>query len=170
MRILITGFVFFVIWCFFSAWLYNDILLPSMHKPVAIQTIPDQSAREADSLAKIRASMPKNLLIYFEFNEAKFKPDPQTDNGVTEFKAWLDKYPGSMLQVTGHTDLVGTAEYNFELGLKRAQVVGKYLLEKGVVESRMVVASKGFAEPAASYITAEGRARNRRTEISVKMQ
>jgi len=169
MRILITGFVFFVIWCFVSAWLYNDILLPAMRKPVTVQTIPETPTHEADSLMKLKASMPKNLLIYFEFNDSKFKPDPQFDNGISEFKAWLDKYPKSMLQVTGHTDLVGTAGYNDKLALKRAEVVGKYLEGKGVGSSRMITESKGSAEPIATYITSEGRAKNRRTEISVKM-
>ena len=169
MRILITGFVFFVIWCFVSAWLYNDKLLPVMKKPVTMQTIPEKQTNEADSLMKLKASMPKNLLIYFEFNDSKFKPDPQIDNSVTEFKAWLEKYPLSMLSVSGHTDLVGTAEYNYKLALKRAQVVGTYLENKGVNTSRMITDSRGSTEPAADYLTAEGRAKNRRTEISIKM-
>jgi OmpA-OmpF porin, OOP family len=170
MRILITGFVFFVIWCFVSAWLYNDKLLPVIRKPITVQTIPETSTREADSLMKIKASMPKNLLIYFEFNESKFKPDPQIDNIVSEFKAWLEKYPQSVLSVTGHTDLVGTAQYNYKLALKRAQVVGKYLENQDVNPSRMIIDSKGPTEPVADYITAEGRAKNRRTEISIKMK
>jgi outer membrane protein OmpA-like peptidoglycan-associated protein len=170
MRILTTGVVFFVIWCFVSAWLYNDKLLPAMRKPVTVQTIPETSTREADSLMKLKASMPENLLIYFEFNGSKFKPDPQTDNSVTQFKAWLEKYPQSKLSVTGHTDLVGTAEYNNKLALKRAEVVGKYLEDQGVKADRLITASKGSSEPAAGYITAEGRAKNRRTEISINMQ
>ena len=170
MRILITGFVLFVIWCFVSAWLYNDKLLPALRKPITVQTIPVTQTHEADSLMKLKASMPKNLLIYFEFNGTKFKPDPQTDNSVSEFKAWLEKYPQSMLSVTGHTDLVGTAEYNYKLALKRAQVVGTYLENQGVNATRMVMDSKGSTEPAADYLTAEGRAKNRRTEISIKMQ
>jgi outer membrane protein OmpA-like peptidoglycan-associated protein len=119
---------------------------------------------------KLKASMPENLLIFFEFNESKFKPDPQNDSRIPEFKTWLEKYPQSMLSVTGHTDLVGTAEYNSRLALKRAQVVGTYLENQGVSTSRMVLDSKGSTEPAADYITAEGRAKNRRTEISIKMQ
>jgi outer membrane protein OmpA-like peptidoglycan-associated protein len=170
MRILITGIVFFVIWCFISAWLYNDKLLPAIRKPITVQTIPETQTHEADSLMKLKASMPKNLLIYFEFNDSKFKPDPQTDNSVSEFKAWLEKYPQSVLSVTGHTDLVGTAEYNYKLALKRAQVVGTYLENKGVNANRMITDSKGSTEPAADYLTAEGRAKNRRTEISIKMQ
>jgi outer membrane protein OmpA-like peptidoglycan-associated protein len=170
MRILTAGFILFVIWCFVSAWLYNDKLLPVIRKPIAVQTIPLTPTHEADSLMKLKASMPENLLIYFGFNESKFKPDPQNDSRIPEFKTWLEKYPQSMLSVTGHTDLVGTAEYNSRLALKRAQVVGTYLENQGVSASRMVLDSKGSTEPAADYITAEGRAKNRRTEISIKMQ
>jgi OOP family OmpA-OmpF porin len=170
MRILTTGFVLFVIWCFVSAWLYNDKIIPAMREPIIVQTIPETPTHEADSLMKLKASMPKNLLIYFEFNGTKFKPDPQTDNSVNEFKAWLEKYPRSVLSVTGHTDLVGTDEYNNKLGLKRAQVVGSYLENQGVNASRMTTDSKGSSEPAADYLTAEGRAKSRRTEISIKMQ
>jgi outer membrane protein OmpA-like peptidoglycan-associated protein len=170
MRILITGFVVFVIWCFVSAWLYNDHLLPAMNPPVPAQPIPDiQADNTADSLATLKASMPKDLLIYFEFNTVKFKTDPQTDNSIAEFKAWLDKYPGSKLSVTGYTDLVGTPEYNQDLGLKRAQVVEKLLEQKGINSEKMVTGSGGENNPAADYITAEGRAKNRRTEVSIKM-
>jgi len=170
MRILITGFVFFVIWCFVSAWLYNDKLLPAMKKPVTMQTIPEKLSNEADSLMKLKESMPKSLLIYFEFNDTKFKPDPQTINGVPQFKAWLDKYPQSLLAVTGHADLVGRPEFNYQLGLKRAVVVQKFLENQGIDVSRMITDSKGATEPAADYLTAEGRAKNRRTEISIKMK
>jgi len=169
MRILITGTVLFVIWAFFSAWLYNDVLLPVINKPVTVQTIPVPPDPVADSLAKIYASMPKTLMIYFEFDKEKFKSDAQTDSNIAEFKSWLDKYPASMLSVTGHTDLVGTPDYNQALSLKRAQVIEKYLETQGISAGRMVTESKGEVQPAADYITSEGRAKNRRTEISIKL-
>jgi len=170
MKILITGVVLLMIWCIVSAWLYNDKLMPVMNKPVISQTIPTTLTHEADSLMKIKASMPKNLLIYFEFDKTKFKPDLQNEKSVTEIKAWLEKYPQSMLVVTGHTDMVGSIEYNYDLALKRAQIVGKYLESQGINSGRMVVSSKGETEPAADYLTQEGRAKSRRTEISLKMQ
>jgi outer membrane protein OmpA-like peptidoglycan-associated protein len=170
MRILITGIVLFVIWCFVSAWLYNDKLLPVINKPLSVLTINAPQTNEADSLMKLKASVPGNLLIYFEFNDTKFKPDLQTDNSIAPFKVWLDKYPGSMLSVTGHTDLVGTIDYNYDLALKRAKIVEKYLLNNGINAGKMIVESKGETEPTAGYITEEGRAKSRRTEISIKMQ
>jgi len=170
MRILITGFVLFVIWCFFSAWLYNDVLLPVINKPVTVQTIPEPQNPVADSLAKLYASMPKPLMISFDFDKFKLKTDTQTDSYIAEYKTWLGKYPGSILSVTGHTDLVGTPDYNLELALKRAQVVEQYLEKQGIEAGRMQTQSKGETEPAEDYLTPEGRAKNRRTEISIKMQ
>jgi outer membrane protein OmpA-like peptidoglycan-associated protein len=170
MRILITGVVLLGIWCIVSAWLYNDKLMPLIKKPVVSQTIPELLTNEADSLMKIKASMPKNLLIYFEFGKSKFNPDPQNENRVSEFKEWMEKYPQTILLVTGHTDMVGTTDYNYDLALKRAQVVGKYVEDQGINSGRMVVSSKGETEPADDYLTEEGRAKSRRTEISLKMQ
>ena len=74
-----------------------------------------------------------------------------------------------MLSVTGHSDLVGTKDFNQALGLKRAQIVGKYLENQGILPTRMIKESKGEDQPAADYLTADGRAKNRRTEISIKM-
>lgn len=169
MRILITGFVAFAIWCVFSAWMYNDKLLPVINAPDPVTEVPEQTSA-ADSLAKIYAAMPEKLSIYFEFNDSKFKNDQQTDSRIAEFRQWLDKYPGSKLYVTGHTDIVGDDAYNQDLGMKRAEVVGKYITSQGINADRMPVESKGESEPAADNLTSEGRAKNRRTEIIIKLQ
>ena len=100
MRILIIGFVVFVIWSFFSTWLYVDKILPAMKKPVAVLPTRAPQTNAADSLAQLYASMPKKLMIYFEFDKVKFKTDPQTDISVAEFKRWLDKYPLSIVSIT----------------------------------------------------------------------
>ncbi len=170
MRILVAGAVLLVIWCIFSAWLYNDKLLPVLKKPPQVQAISETQSSSSDSLMKIKASMPKTLKIYFDFDKSKFTSDQQTDNSISSFKAWFDKYPGATLSVVGHTDLVGTEDYNYNLGLERAKEVGKYLENQGINASRMIISSKGETEPAADYLTKEGRAENRRTEISIKIQ
>jgi outer membrane protein OmpA-like peptidoglycan-associated protein len=168
MRILITGFVVFVIWSFFSTWLYVAKILPTMRGPVAVQVNPNPQTSAKDSLAKFYASMPKDLMFYFAFDKVEFKTDPQVDLRIAEFKSWLDKYPESLLTVTGHTDLVGTPDYNQALGLKRAQLIQKYLEEKGILSTRIITSSKGEDQPLGDYLTEEGRAKNRRTEISLK--
>lgn len=169
MRILITGFVAFAVWCVFSAWMYNDKLLPVLNAPDPVPLISEKSAA-ADSLAAIYASMPEKLSIYFEFNKYRLNTDQNTESKVAEFKKWLEKFPGSKLSVSGHTDLIGTETYNYDLALQRAMVVGKYIEGLGISSDRMLVESKGESEPAGDYLTAEGRAKNRRTEITIKMQ
>jgi outer membrane protein OmpA-like peptidoglycan-associated protein len=168
MRILTIGFVVFVIWSFFSTWLYVAKILPTMREPVAVLVNPDPQTCAKDSLAKFYASMPKDLTFYFEFDKVEFKSDPQADLRIAEFKSWLDKYPESVLTVTGHTDLVGTPDYNQALGLKRAQIIQKHLEEKGILSTRIITNSKGENQPLGDYLTEEGRAKNRRTEISIK--
>ena len=168
MKILIIGFVVFVIWSFFSTWLYVDKILPSMKEPDAVQTIPEPRNNAADSLALLYASMPKDLMIYFEFDKLKFKTDPQTDISIAEFKSWMDKYPLSILSVTGHSDLVGTPDYNQSLGLKRADIIQKYLEDKGIPRTRIIAGSEGEDHPLGDYLTEEGRAKNRRAEITIK--
>jgi hypothetical protein len=61
MRILITGFIVFLIWTFFSMWLYVDILRPAARKPAVVQPAPESQNKEADSLMKVYASMPKEI-------------------------------------------------------------------------------------------------------------
>jgi outer membrane protein OmpA-like peptidoglycan-associated protein len=159
MRILIIGGVVFVVWSFFSAWLYVGNIKPALNKPVAVQQVPEPGISVAESL------MPEDLIIYFEFDNNKFNPDPQTDGRIAEFKTWLDKNPGSMLIITGHTDFVGSAEYNQALGLERALVILKYLESKGLDVNKIMTDSKGKDEPVGYKID---RAKNRRTVITIK--
>jgi len=168
MRILITGSVVFVIWAFFSTWLFVDVLRPALKKTILVEAVPETTDNVADSLADIYALIPKELVIGHDFDKARLETDPQIETGLTEFKNWLDKYPESVLMITGYTDLVGTPEYNLALGLERAQAVQKFLERKGFQASRMEVFSKGEEEPVAGYITAGDRAKNRRTVISIK--
>jgi len=54
--------------------------------------------------------------------------------------------------------------------MKRAGIVGKYLETKGINTNRIIIESLGEGNPLSDYLSAEGRAKNRRTEISIKMQ
>ncbi len=170
MRIIISGLLAFVIWSVFSAWIFNDKLLPVLKKPVTVPLIADSESLMADSLAQLKASMPEALLIYFDFDKSGFRNDPQLGSKIAPFRDWLAKYPGSKLVVTGHTDLIGTQEYNMQLGLERAQIVTRQILELGIDRNRVLTESLGETQPVAGYITEENRAKNRRTEITIKLQ
>jgi OOP family OmpA-OmpF porin len=168
MRILITGFILLVTWSFLSMWLYVDILKPMTVEKVIVPPIPESQIREADSLKKFFASMPKDLMISFEFDLTRFKTDPKTDSSITEFKNWLDKHADYKLHVIGHTDFIGTPDYNIKLGLERALAIQKYLEKQGLGSDKTVVSSRGEEQPIADHITSEGRAKNRRTELTLK--
>ncbi len=168
MRIPIIGFVVFVIWSIFSVWLYVNIIKPSLNEPVAVQLIPETQTNVADSVMQLTALKPNDLMIYFEFDDTKFKPDLQTDNSIAEYITWLDKNPGSTINITGHTDIIGPAKYNQTLGLKRAQIIQKYLESKGFDANKMITDSKGKDQPVADQTTEDGRAKNRRAVITIK--
>jgi len=68
--------------------------------------------------------------------------------------------------VIGHTDNVGNAIKNKELGLKRAIYVKEYLTENGINQNQLKASSEGPDKPMASNKTNDGRKRNRRVEIS----
>jgi outer membrane protein OmpA-like peptidoglycan-associated protein len=169
MRIIATGIIAFVIWSFVSAWLFNDKIKPAMNDRVAEQPAIQVTKAPSDSLSLIRSSMPENLPVFFEFNKSEFKADPTNESHIAEFKSFIEKNPSSVLSVKGYTDLVGTPEFNLDLGLKRALKVQKYFVEKGFPAERMKAESGGEDISSGNYITEEGRAKARRAEISVKM-
>lgn len=70
-----------------------------------------------------------------------------------------------MIEVVGHTDDVGTEQYNRQLSEERAQAVARYLKEMGVNPEKIVVTGAGKSTPIASNATEEGRQENRRVEI-----
>lgn len=73
--------------------------------------------------------------------------------------------PDVTVFVVGHTDAVGTWEYNQSLGLKRAKAVATALAREGIQQAQVYLVSFGKAVPLASNSTEDGRARNRRVEF-----
>lgn len=77
----------------------------------------------------------------------------------------LNQYPNGSVVITGHTDSVGSEQYNQELSEERAKSVADYFIGKGVDAKRLTVTGAGELEPVASNDTAEGRTLNRRVNI-----
>lgn len=82
-------------------------------------------------------------------------------------KLLLDHPEMKKVRVEGHTDNVGNAAYNKELSQRRAASVVRYLVSKGVPESRLVPVGYGLEQPIASNATALGRAKNRRVAFTI---
>ena len=101
--------------------------------------------------------------IYFETGSAKIKSEsaPVLDH----IKAYLDdKTYITTLRIENHTDSAGSEKYNQKLSGERALAVAKALVGKGVDCKRLVAVGFGSTKPIADNSTAEGRAKNRRTE------
>ena len=80
----------------------------------------------------------------------------------------VKKYPDANIRLDGYTDGIGTDAYNISLSERRATAVRDYLIkEAGVSSSKITVVGHGKADPVADNKTAEGRAKNRRVEISI---
>jgi outer membrane protein OmpA-like peptidoglycan-associated protein len=102
--------------------------------------------------------------IYFDFNKAELKPESDTTLG--EIAKLLSATPALRLLVVGHTDNVGSFQFNLDLSQRRAAAVvealaGRFKVSRGRLEPFGV----SFASPAASNQTEEGRAKNRRVEL-----
>jgi OmpA-OmpF porin, OOP family len=103
--------------------------------------------------------------VTFEFNKTRLRPDAQT---ILDWAVGiLKKYPDMQVEIAGHTDNIGTDEYNQQLSEGRAQAVKDYFVAQGVPESQMAVRGYGESEPRDSNDTEEGRERNRRVELRI---
>lgn len=90
--------------------------------------------------------------------------DPKFDRLLAVGAVALQKIPESTLVIVGHTDSSGSADYNQQLSLRRAQIIVDYMVSKGIPADRIKAIGRGEAEPIADNGTPEGRARNRRIE------
>ncbi len=116
--------------------------------------------REGDT---IRLQAPEN--ITFDTNRADVKPQFQPVLG--QLATSIRQYPGTVVQVEGHTDSTGSAAYNQTLSENRAASVRSYLVQQGVEANRLIAVGYGMTRPIADNSTAAGRAQNRRVEILI---
>ncbi|PID68226.1 MAG: cell envelope biogenesis protein OmpA [Flavobacteriia bacterium] len=104
--------------------------------------------------------------IYFNTAKSTFKP------GVKEkldmIAEIMIKYPKANFSIDGYTDSQGNDKYNQGLSERRAQAVMKYLVQKGVASSRLRAVGYGESNPIADNKTKDGRALNRRVEITLR--
>ena len=119
----------------------------------------------SDMAKQIAATGSVNLYgIYFDTDKTDIKP--QSKPTLDEVGKLLAGDAGLKLKVVGHTDNVGTAEYNNSLSLRRAQAVaGALVHDYNIAAERLTALGAGFTQPVASNDTEEGRAKNRRVEL-----
>lgn len=105
--------------------------------------------------------------VLFDFNQASLKPGAREK--LSKLAGILVAYPGAFhIEIEGHTDAVGSQDYNQKLSEDRAQSVSGYLLSAGIKSDR-IMAVRGFGKlrPVTTNDTPEGRQMNRRVEIVI---
>ena len=99
----------------------------------------------------------------FDFNKAHLRPEGEAK--VDHAVRLMQENPSMRVVVEGHTDSVGSDEYNQKLSEKRAEAVRDRMVQQGISASRITTRGMGKAAPVASNKSAAGRAENRRVEI-----
>jgi len=103
--------------------------------------------------------------IYFAFNSADILSSSQ--KVLDEFIVFLNDHPTMTISIEGHTDNVGSDEFNLILSENRAKAVYNYLVNNGIDANRLQYKGFGETAPIATNETEEGRAMNRRTEFVI---
>ncbi|WP_372591731.1 OmpA family protein [Guyparkeria sp.] len=104
---------------------------------------------------------------YFDFDKSNLKPEGR-DTLDQLVRDMGDLNSIAEIEVVGHTDSIGTEEYNQGLSERRAATVKDYLISKDVPANVINTEGRGELEPVATNETREGRAKNRRVEITTK--
>jgi len=125
------------------------------------QNIPGATvARIGEGIAVTFAS---GLLYDFDSDVVR----AEAAQNLRNLSASLVKYPNTDLLIVGHTDAVGTSEYNQALSQRRATAAANYLASQGVNAARLRAVGRGETEPIATNDTEAGRQANRRVEIAI---
>jgi OOP family OmpA-OmpF porin len=174
MKILIVGFFVLFGWSAFSTHFYvcNIKGLCNDQLTSPINTAGKKDLTIADTLnkpAKVELpAIPDSKLIYFAFDKSEFNSETIPEKYLNESKQYLNQNMQSSLSITGHTDAIGSDEYNQALGYRRAQSVQYYFESNGIPPNKIIIESKGKKEPVDNNGTEAGRATNRRAVITIK--
>jgi len=110
---------------------------------------------------------PRSHTLDLSFNRLSDEVVPKSRLQVQQFARFLKENPLYNALIIGHTDNVGTDKENVNLSLRRAKQVKKLLISYGIDEVRLHADGRGESAPIADNTTAEGKAKNRRTEVKL---
>lgn len=104
--------------------------------------------------------------VSFDFNKSDIKAAFYPS--LNKLAAVINKYDRTVVHIVGHTDSIGSENYNQTLSERRAQSVVAYLVDQNVNRVRLHASGRGESEPRATNSTEAGRQLNRRVEIFIK--
>jgi OOP family OmpA-OmpF porin len=134
-----------------------DDKCPTIKGTMANKGCPEIAKQDAIRITYIGSK------LFFENNSDKLKVASLTL--LDELTLILNKYEGAQLFIDGHTDNVGSDDFNMVLSQKRTNAVRSYLIEKGIAENRLTATGFGESKPVATNETSLGRSKNRRVEL-----
>lgn len=111
----------------------------------------------------IAVTFPDGLLFPFDSDQLH----PEARENMRRFAASMVEYANTSVMVVGHTDSVGSAEYNQRLSERRAQSAADFIARSGVARSRITTVGAGQNEPIDTNSTDAGRSQNRRVEVAI---
>jgi len=126
-----------------------------------LQDIPKENIKNVDFGVA-------NKVLYSKFSSKTFIPDNTLKGYVMELRNHLEKFPHKRVYIKGYTDNIGNRETNHWFGMERAEAIRLYLIENGIPSRIIHAKSRGSRNPVATNSTFAGRAKNRRTEITLK--
>src|SRR5213080_117804 len=128
-------------------------------------TTRSPSAMEAISRGLAAITPPGAALkdVYYEFDSVELATEAQEI--LRKNAEWMKANPKARVEVEGHCDDIGSAEYNLALGAKRAQMARDFLVNQGITNDRLVTISYGKEAPACFEQTEECRVKNRRARF-----
>jgi len=104
--------------------------------------------------------------ILFDFGSSELRPESRLT--LRDLAENFRRYSNEQYEVEGHTDSVGSDDFNVRLSQRRAETVRGYLIDNGVMASQVFAYGYGATRPKASNDTPDGRQMNRRVEIHVR--
>lgn len=147
---------------------FGSTTQPAIVKTTPTSIIEDTPVKETAIVKtppQIQVFSPKTTDGLFGFDSAE--PSQKFIDKLTETSSVLNSYPQAQAKVVGHTDSTGSALYNQNLSEQRAQAVVNQLIELSVAPTQLEWRGEGESQPIADNNTAEGRAKNRRVEITI---
>ena len=106
-------------------------------------------------------------LLKTEISSESLKSIKGTDDGLEEVIEFLKKHPQIIIEISGHTDEVGTDANNMNLSDRRAAKVKEIIVKAGVNTNRIYTIGFGETRPIATNSTSEGKLKNRRVEFKI---
>ncbi len=185
MKTIVIGSIIFIAWSGISTYYYVcqikglcldkqvqisesvDEIQLSNNEPEATES-SEREAIETEEVSDPEPVTPGSFVIHHNYNHQDFILDEEFNAYVDQVEAFINQHPATKINITGYADNIGPEEYNYDLGLERANFIRDYMVKNGIPGSTITVLSMGEDSPMATNETKTGRAENRRTEIEIK--